>query len=159
YSHLLPVDCRHRVPWPRGRPAPRWRRSPPPPRDRPGRRTRSAAPAGSARFRGAPKGGAISPGAVPGRARLRSRQQAPRRRAWRAQGSDRLADRRRRHAEFVSCAAKAAVLGDGQERFHAVERALPDCEVLLHSPSTLTRIVARWKRSYITTETALDAPN
>jgi hypothetical protein len=41
------------------------------------------------------------------------------------------------------------VLGNAQERLHAVERALPDCEVLLHAPSTLSRIVVRRKRSYI----------
>ncbi|MGO9398635.1 MAG: hypothetical protein ACLP19_12475, partial [Xanthobacteraceae bacterium] len=32
---------------------------------------------------------------------------------------------------------------------HAVQRALPDCEVLLHSPSTLSPIVARRKWLYI----------
>jgi hypothetical protein len=32
----------------------------------------------------------------------------------------------------------------------AVERILPDCEVLLHSPSILLRIVAQGKRPYIT---------
>jgi hypothetical protein len=39
------------------------------------------------------------------------------------------------------------VLGNAQERLNAVERALPDCEVLLHNPSTLSRIVDRGKRS------------
>ena len=47
------------------------------------------------------------------------------------------------------CSAKAAVLGNAQERLHTVERALPDCEVLLHALSTLSRIVVRRKRSYI----------
>jgi hypothetical protein len=47
------------------------------------------------------------------------------------------------------CSAKVAVLGNAQERLHAVERALPDCEVLLHALSTLSRIVVRRKRSYI----------
>ena len=61
----------------------------------------------------------------------------------------RLADRRRSHPEFRGRSAKIAVLGDAQERLHAVERAFPDCEVLLHSPSTLSRIVARRKRSYM----------
>jgi hypothetical protein len=41
------------------------------------------------------------------------------------------------------------MLGDAEERFDAVERAMPDCEVLLHSPSTLSRIVAGGKRPYI----------
>src|SRR5262249_53756893 len=57
----------------------------------------------------------------------------------------RLADRRRRHPEPSGRAAETAVLGDAQERLHAVERTLPDCEVLLHSSSTLSRIVARGK--------------
>ena len=41
------------------------------------------------------------------------------------------------------------LMGNAQERLHAVERALPDCEVLLHAPSTLSRIVVRRKWSYI----------
>src|SRR5215469_4334716 len=45
--------------------------------------------------------------------------------------------------------ASNSVLGNTQEHFHAVERALPDCEVLLHSPSILWWIVARRKRPYI----------
>src|SRR6202008_3574834 len=60
-----------------------------------------------------------------------------------------LADRRWRDAEFRGRAAKAAVPGNAQERLHAVERALPDCEVLLHTPSRLSRIVARGKRPNI----------
>jgi hypothetical protein len=60
-----------------------------------------------------------------------------------------LADRRRRHRKLCSGFAKTAVLGNAEERFHAVERALPDCEVLLHGPTTLSRIVAPGKRSYI----------
>jgi hypothetical protein len=44
---------------------------------------------------------------------------------------------------------EVAVLGNTQECFHALQRALPDCEVTLHSSSTLSRIVARGKRSYI----------
>jgi hypothetical protein len=39
------------------------------------------------------------------------------------------------------------VLGNAQERLYAVERALPDCEVPLHTPSTLSRIVDCGKRS------------
>jgi hypothetical protein len=39
--------------------------------------------------------------------------------------------------------AKAAVLGNAQERLDAVGRTLPNCEVLLHNPSTLSRIVVR----------------
>ena len=61
----------------------------------------------------------------------------------------RLADRRWSHPEFRGRSAKTAVLGNAQERLHAVERALPYCEVLLHSPSTLSRIVARGKRPYM----------
>src|SRR5262249_15634081 len=37
----------------------------------------------------------------------------------------RLADRRRRHPEPSGRAAETAVLGDAQERLHAVERTLP----------------------------------
>ena len=59
----------------------------------------------------------------------------------------RLTDGRRRDAEFRRRSAKTAVLGNAQERLDAVERALPDCEVLLHNPSTLSRIVDRGKRS------------
>src|ERR1700738_2965905 len=36
-----------------------------------------------------------------------------------------------------------------EERLDAVERALPDCEVLLHGPSTLSRIVARGEQAHI----------
>src|SRR5690349_18791640 len=61
----------------------------------------------------------------------------------------RLAHGRWGHAEFCSCFAKTAVLRNAQEHLHAVERTLPDCEVLLHGPSTLSRIVARGKRAYI----------
>src|SRR4029077_15080767 len=60
-----------------------------------------------------------------------------------------LADRRWGNPEFRGCSSKTAVLGNAQKRLHAVERALPDCEVLLHSPSMLSRIVARGKQSYI----------
>ena len=41
---------------------------------------------------------------------------------------------------------RGALPGNAQERLYAVERALPDCEVLLHSSSTLSRIVTRGKR-------------
>src|SRR5215467_3207835 len=58
----------------------------------------------------------------------------------------RLTDRRWRHPELRGRPAKTPVLGNAQERLHTVERALPDCEVLLHSPSTLWRIVERGKR-------------
>src|SRR5712664_3893088 len=61
----------------------------------------------------------------------------------------RLADRRWCYPELRGRFAKTAVLGDAQERLYAAERALPDCEVLLHNPSTLSRIVDRGKRSYI----------
>jgi len=61
----------------------------------------------------------------------------------------RLADRRWRHPELRGCSAETAVLGNAQERLHAIERALPDCEVLLHGPSTLSRLIARGKWPYI----------
>jgi hypothetical protein len=44
---------------------------------------------------------------------------------------------------------RGALPGNAQERLYAVERALPDCEVLLHTLPTLSRIVARRKRSYL----------
>jgi hypothetical protein len=40
-------------------------------------------------------------------------------------------------------------MGNAEERLDAVERALPDCEVLLHTLSILSRIVARRKPSYL----------
>ena len=55
----------------------------------------------------------------------------------------------RRWGRMSGRAAETAVLGDAQERLHVVERTLPDCEVLLHSSSTLSRIVARGKQPYI----------
>src|SRR4029077_521131 len=61
----------------------------------------------------------------------------------------RLADRRWSHPEFRGCSAKAAVLSSAQERLYTVERALPDCEVLLHTLPTLSRIVGRRKRPYV----------
>ena len=57
-----------------------------------------------------------------------------------------LANSRWRHPELRGCSAETAVPGNAQERLHAVERTLPDCEVLLHSPPTLSRIVAQGKR-------------
>ena len=44
---------------------------------------------------------------------------------------------------------RGALPGNAQERLYAVERALPDWEVLLHTLPTLSRIVARRKRSYL----------
>src|SRR6202035_3147765 len=67
----------------------------------------------------------------------------------RLKGADRLADRRRGYPELSRRLAETAVLGNAEERLHAVERALPDCEVLLHGPTTLSRVVAHGKRSYI----------
>jgi hypothetical protein len=61
----------------------------------------------------------------------------------------RLTDGGRGHSELRGCPPKTAVLGDTQERLHAIEGALPNCEVLLHSLPTLLRIVGRGKRSYI----------
>ena len=60
----------------------------------------------------------------------------------------RLADRRWCHPELRGRFAKTAVIGNAQERLHAIERTLPDCEVLLHNPSTLSRIVTHGKRPY-----------
>ena len=67
----------------------------------------------------------------------------------RLKGAYRLADRRWRDAQFGGRFAKAAVLGDAHESLHAVERAVPDCEVLLHTSSILSRIVAPKKWWYI----------
>src|SRR4029077_20021875 len=67
----------------------------------------------------------------------------------RFQRAYRLADRRWRYPEVRGRFAEIPVLGNTQERDHAVERALPDCEVLLHSPSTLSWIVSLGKRSYV----------
>lgn len=57
-----------------------------------------------------------------------------------------LAERRWRHREFRRHFTEIAVLGDAKERLYAVECALPDCEVLLHSPLILSRIVVRGKQ-------------
>src|SRR5262249_49877917 len=65
----------------------------------------------------------------------------------RLKGAHRLTDGRRGHPKLSSRSAETAVLSNAQERLDAVERALPDCEVLLHSPSTLSRLVAHEKRS------------
>jgi len=59
----------------------------------------------------------------------------------------RLADRRWCYPELRGRFAKTAVMGNAQERLYAVQRALPDREALLHSPSTLSRIVAHRKCS------------
>jgi hypothetical protein len=67
----------------------------------------------------------------------------------RLKGADRLADRRRRDPQFRGGPAKAAVLGNAQERLDPIESPLPDCEVLLHGASTLAPIVARRKRDYL----------
>jgi hypothetical protein len=52
-------------------------------------------------------------------------------------------------SEFRREPARAAVLGNAQEHLHAVEGAVPDCEVLLHTLLTLSRIVAGGKPSYL----------
>ena len=70
----------------------------------------------------------------------------------RLERAHRLADRRWSHPEFRSRSAKTAVLSNAQERLYAVERARPDCAVLLHTLPTLSRIVARGKRSYVRSE-------
>jgi hypothetical protein len=41
------------------------------------------------------------------------------------------------------------VLRNAEERLHAIEGPLPDCEVLLHTLSILSGIVARGKPSYL----------
>src|SRR5262249_17786395 len=46
----------------------------------------------------------------------------------------RLADRRWSDSERRRRSAKTAVLGNAQEGLDAIERALPDCKALLHSP-------------------------
>jgi hypothetical protein len=48
--------------------------------------------------------------------------------------ADHLADRRWTYAKDRGCLAKIAMLRDTQERLHAIERALSDCEVVLHGP-------------------------
>src|SRR5215469_5991639 len=60
-----------------------------------------------------------------------------------------LADCRRSHPEFRGRPPKTAVLGDAQERLHAVEGTSPHCEILLHSSSTLSQIVSRRNRWYL----------
>ena len=60
-----------------------------------------------------------------------------------------LTDSRWGHAKFGGGSPKTAVLGNAKERLHAIERTLPNCEVPLHDPSTLSRIVARGKWPYI----------
>src|SRR5262249_6714869 len=60
-----------------------------------------------------------------------------------------LADRRRLHPEPSGRGATPPGLDDAPERLHAVDRTLPDCEVLFDSSSTLSRIVARGKQPYI----------
>ena len=77
-----------------------------------------------------------------GQADAARRADEQRRADARLERAHRLADRRWRHAEIGGRAAEAAVLGDAQECLDAVERAVPDCEVLLHNLSTLSRIVA-----------------
>ncbi len=49
-----------------------------------------------------------------------------------------LAGRRGSDAELTGCFAKTAVPGNAQEGLDAVERALSDCEVLLHGACTLS---------------------
>src|SRR5262249_55067227 len=61
----------------------------------------------------------------------------------------RLADRRWGHRELRGRSSEISVLGDAEECLHAVECALPDCEVLLHSPSILSRIIACGEAAYI----------
>src|SRR5262249_50053198 len=81
-----------------------------------------------------------------GQADAARRPDEERRTDARLERAHRLAHRRRSHAELRGRSAKAAVLGDAQERLHAIERAAPDCEALLHTPSILSRIVARGKQ-------------
>src|SRR5262249_25343860 len=72
-----------------------------------------------------------------------------RRAETRLKGAYRLADRRWSHPEFRGCLAKTAVLRNAEEGLHAVERTLPDCEVLLHGSSTLSPIGDRGKQPHI----------
>src|SRR5262249_57768404 len=67
----------------------------------------------------------------------------------RLQYANGLAHRRGRHAELVRGFAEASVPRDAEECLDPVERTLPDCEALLHTPTTLSPIVARDKRPYI----------
>src|SRR5262245_42932935 len=67
----------------------------------------------------------------------------------RLERTHRLADRGRSHPEVGGRSAKVAVPGNAQKRLHAVECALPDCEVLFHGSLRLSRIVARSEGHYI----------
>jgi len=51
--------------------------------------------------------------------------------------------------EFRSRPCENCGAAQRSERRHTVERALPDCEVILHKPWTLPRVVLRGERSYI----------
>src|SRR5262249_21674244 len=136
------------------------------------KRMRSAAPTKSAPPRAALRGATVRPGAVRGHARSRLRRRAPRRPALRGtgifsqadttrcayeerradtrlKGAYCLADRRWSPPEFRGCPAKTAVLSNTEEGLHAVERTLPDCEVLLHGSSTLSPIGDRGKQPHI----------
>jgi len=58
---------------------------------------------------------------------------------------DRMTDRRRRaYSVKPESSAETAGLGDTQERLHAVERTVPECEVLLHGH---IKIIANSRRS------------
>ncbi len=65
------------------------------------------------------------------------------------EGPNRLADGRGRHSEFDRRFAKIAMPGNAQKRLDTVERAVSDCEVLLHSLSILYRIAARRKQPHV----------
>ena len=64
-----------------------------------------------------------------GQADAARRADEERRADARLKRAHRLADRRRSDPDFRGRSAKTAMLGDAQERLHAVERASPDCEV------------------------------
>src|SRR5438128_4018904 len=66
----------------------------------------------------------------------------------RLQYANGLAHRGARHAELVRSFAEASVPRDAEECLDPIERTLPDCEALLHSPTTLSPIVGHDKQSY-----------
>ena len=68
-------------------------------------------------------------------------------RGWDREEVRKIAEADVLHVSPFSEGANWTLTGDAEERLHAVERAAPDCEVLLHSSSTLSRIVARGKRA------------
>src|SRR6476646_241821 len=66
----------------------------------------------------------------------------------RLQRANGLTHRRGGYAEIAGSFAETSMPRDAEKYLNAVQGALPHCEVLLHTPSTLSRIAARRKWSY-----------